>query len=243
MYFKTSTHIVYWNLYGGTKSNWNLKSRQSLSPDPKVDTLSGLAEQHVDHRVDRADAGQAGDEHVPADHLEVNVHTTTSWSSSVLSPSTHPCGTDRTLTALSFLSGLPSPSDQRKPLIMMAMHINVSDVTSFWEEHLSEDNRPGTDKKRQVVRVKGVKIILLSDGKPEDHPDGAVDRHVDNETSLWGGRQGGFGVVGRGSLAVDLLFGAAAVRWRSRLLQLVTEGPKHLVKGCPTCSVVALKEP
>ena len=48
----------------------------------------------------------------------------------------------------------------------MAMHINVSDVTSFWEKHLSEDNRPSTDKERQVVRVKGVKIILLSDGEP-----------------------------------------------------------------------------
>ena len=78
-------------------------------------------------------------------------------------------------------------------------------------EHLSQDDRPSTDKECQVVGVEVVKIIFLSDCKPEDYPDHAVDCHVDNEAGLWRGRQGGFGVVGRGSFAVDLLLGAAAV--------------------------------
>ena len=51
------------------------KSWSSSSPDPKVDTLARLAEQHVDHRIDGADADQAGDEDVPADHLKVNMVT------------------------------------------------------------------------------------------------------------------------------------------------------------------------
>ena len=84
-------------------------------------------------------------------------------------------------------------------------------MSDNFEKHLSQDNWSSTDKQCQVVRVDGVKIKLLSDGKPEDCPDGAVNRHVGNETGLRKGGQRGFGIVGGRSFVVDLLLGASAV--------------------------------
>ena len=84
-------------------------------------------------------------------------------------------------------------------------------ISHHFEEYLSEDNWPGTDEECQVVGVEGVKLVLLSDGKPEDCPDGTVDCHVGNETGLRRGCQGSLSIVGGGSFRVHLLLRTAAV--------------------------------
>ena len=111
------------------------------------------------------------------------------------------------------------------------------------ETRLCEDDRPSTNKERQVVRVDRVQLVLLSHCQPEDRPDRAVDSHVDHEAGVGGSCQGGFGVVGGGGLGVHLLVGAAAVRGSSGFLELVAERAEHLVERGSACPVFALKEP
>ena len=78
-------------------------------------------------------------------------------------------------------------------------------ISHHFEQHLSEDNRPSADEECQVVGVEGVELVLLSNGKPEDCPDGTVDCHVGNKAGLRRGRQRGLGIVGGGSFSVNLL--------------------------------------
>ena len=159
-----------------------------------------------------------------------------SLSANTLSPSSRPCGMGRTSISLCSLSGWPSPCERCDG----DMEANIGkDV----ETHLCEDDRPSTNKERQVVRVDCVHLVLLSHRQPEDRPDRAVDPHVDHEAGVGGSRQGGFGVVGGGGLGVHLLLGAAAVCGRSGFLELVAERAEHLVERGSACPVVALKEP
>ena len=89
--------------------------------------------------------------------------------------------------------------------------MSISIISHSFEKHLSEDNWPSADEEGQVVGVEGVKLVLLSDGKPEDCPDGTVDCHVGNEAGLRRGRQGGLSIMGGGSFRVHLLLRSAAV--------------------------------
>ena len=108
---------------------------------------------------------------------------------------------------------------------------------------LSQDHGTGSDDDGHEEGADLVQLHQAGVGQleSEECPGQTVEADVDHKTGIRQSEQGGLGVVDGDGLGINLFLGTTFVS--AGLLELVPEGPEHLVEGSTACAVVTLEEP